>query len=325
MSEGSLIMSNPATTLQSRVKTEPKRGLGKALKKYAPFYLFLLPAVIWYAMFCYYPMTGVIIAFKKFQYSLGIFGSHWVGVRYFVDFLGDPNFWNIIRNTVVISLAKLIINFPAPIILALMLNAITRHDRFKRTIQTISYLPYFVSWVVVAALIQKFFSPTTGMINDIRISMGLQPIYYLAQQNLFLPFIVLSDMWKGIGYGSIIYLAALTGIDPSLYEAADIDGGNGLDKLLHITLPGIKPTIGIMFLLSVGGLFGANMEQILLLQTPPTFNVAEVVDTYVLKRGLNMNQFDYATAVGLFRSVLSLILVIVTNNISRKYTEVSLW
>ena len=318
-------MSSSATSLQNQGRAKNRRELGKALKKYAPFYLFLLPAVIWYAVFNYYPMTGVIIAFKKFQYSLGIFGSHWVGFRYFEDFLADPNFWNIIRNTVVISLSKLIINFPAPIILALMINAVVRHIRFKRVIQTISYLPYFVSWVVVAALIHKFFSPTTGMINDIRLSMGLEPIYYLAQQNLFLPFIVLSDMWKGIGYGSIIYLAALTGIDPSLYEAAEIDGANGLAKLLNITLPGIKPTIGILFLLSVGGLFGANMEQILLLQTPPTFNVAEVIDTYVLKRGLNMNQFDYATAVGLFRSVLSLILVVVSNKLSKRFTGVSLW
>ncbi len=304
-------------------RTRPE--LIKALKKYAPFYLFLLPAVVWYAVFMYYPMTGVIIAFKKFQYSLGIFGSHWVGFRYFEDFMSDPNFWNIIKNTIRISLSKLIINFPAPIILALMLNAVVRHNRFKRVIQTISYLPYFVSWVVVAALIHKFFSPTTGMVNDIRISMGLEPIYYLAQQNLFLPFIVLSDMWKGIGYGSIIYLAALTGIDPSLYEAANIDGANGAAKLWHITLPGIKPTIGILFLLTVGGLFGANMEQILLLQTPPTFNISEVVDTYVLKRGLNMNQFDYATAVGLFRSVLSLILVVVSNKLSKRFTGVSLW
>lgn len=318
-------MSIHENLLRATTPAENRAMLWKRIKKHLPFYLFLLPAVIWYAVFAYYPMTGVIIAFKKFQYSLGIFGSKWVGFRYFEDFLADPNFWNIIRNTVVISLSKLAINFPAPIILALMLNAIVRHNRFKRVIQTISYLPYFVSWIVVAALIQKFFSPTTGMLNDIRISMGLDPIYYLAQRELFLPFIVLSDMWKGIGYGSIIYLAALTGIDPSLYEAADIDGANGAAKLWHITLPGIKPTIGIMFLLAVGGLFGANMEQILLLQTPPTFDVSEVIDTYVLKRGLNMNQFDYATAVGLFRSVLSLILVVVTNKVSRRLTGVSLW
>lgn len=308
-------------------KTQPiKRRMTfrKLLSKYGPFYLFLIPAIVWYAIFAYYPMSGILIAFKKFQYSLGIFGSRWVGLRYFKDFLSDPHFYEIIRNTVVISLSKLIINFPAPIILALMFNAV-RKQFFKRTIQTVSYLPYFVSWVVVAALIHKFFSPTSGLLNDIRIANGLEPIYYLGKRELFLPFIVLSDMWKGVGYGSIIYLAALTSIDPTLYEAADIDGANGLRKLWHITLPGIKPTVGIMFLLSLGGLFGANMEQILLLQTPATFDVSEVIDTYVLKRGLNMNQFDYATAVGLFRSVISLVLVVCTNYLSKKLTEISLW
>lgn len=298
--------------------------LAKRIMKYMPFYLFLLPAVIWFAIFAYYPMTGVIIAFKKFQYSLGLYNSRWVGLRYFQDFLSDPYFYTVLKNTVVISLSKLLINFPAPIILALMLNAVTKNS-FKRTIQTISYLPHFVSWVVVAALIHKLFSPTTGMINDIRLSMGLEPIYYLGQKNLFIPFIVLSDMWKGIGYGSIIYLAALTGIDPTLYEAANIDGANGAQKLWHITLTGIKPTVGIMFLLSVGGIFGSNMEQILLLQTPGTFDVSEVIDTYVLKRGINMNQFDYATAMGLFRSVISLILVVGANYTSKKATEISLW
>ncbi len=305
-------------------QSKRRSNLQKNLKKYAAFYLFLLPAVLWFALFCYYPMTGVVIAFKKFQYNLGLYFSPWVGLRYFQDFLSDPYFYKVLKNTVVISLAKLAINFPAPIILALMLNAV-RSDRFKRPIQTISYLPYFVSWVVVAALIQKLFSPTTGMVNDIRLSMGLDPIYYLGEKSLFLPFIVLSDMWKGIGYGSIIYLAALTGIDPTLYEAANIDGANGAQKLWHITLTGIKPTVGIMFLLSVGGLFGSNMEQILLLQTPPTFDVSEVIDTYVLKRGINMNQFDYATAMGLFRSVISLALVIGANYTSKKLTEVSLW
>lgn len=309
---------------KAREKRARRANVRKAMVRYAPFYLFLLPAVIWYAIFAYYPMTGVIIAFKKFQYSLGIYGSKWVGLRYFQDFLSNKEFYQVVSNTVVISLSKLIINFPAPIILALMFNAV-RKVAFKRTIQTISYLPYFVSWVVVAALIHKFFSPTTGMINDIRISSGLDPIYYLGQKDLFLPFIVLSDMWKGVGYGSIIYLAALTGIDPTLYEAAEIDGANGAQKLWHITLVGIKPTVGIMFLLSVGGLFGANMEQILLLQTPGTFDVSEVIDTYVLKRGINMNQFDYATAVGLFRSVISLALVVGTNYTSKKLTEISLW
>lgn len=306
------------------IKVSGSSSLLTRIKKHIPFYFFLLPAVVWYAIFAYVPMTYLILAFKKFKYSLGIWGSEWVGFRYFQDFLSDPYFWSILRNTIVISVSKLAINFPAPIILALMLNAVV-HSKYKRVIQTVSYLPYFVSWVVVATLIQKFFSPTMGLFNDLRIAQGLEPIYYLGQKSLFIPFVVLSDMWKGIGYGSIIYLAALTGIDPTYYEAAEIDGANGLRKLLHITLPCLAPTIGIMFLMSLSGLFNANMEQILLLQTPPTYEVSEVLDTFILNRGLKMNQFDYAIAVGLFRGIISLILVVSANKISRKFSGIGIW
>lgn len=295
-----------------------------ALGKYGSFYLFLIPAVIWYLIFAYYPMSGLIIAFKKFRYGLGFFGSPWVGLYYFKDFLNDAYFWNVLGNTLRISLIRLIVNFPAPIILALMLNAV-RHNQYKRIIQTVSYLPHFVSWIVVAAIIYKFFSPTMGLFNDLRLEKGLEPIFYLGKKELFIPFVVISDMWKGIGFGSIIYLAALSGIDPALYEAADIDGANGFRKLLHITLPGIKQTIGILFLLSVGGLLNVNREQILLLQTSATLEVSEVISTYVIRRGINMNQFDYATAIGLFKSVISLIFVFSANTISKKLTDVYLW
>lgn len=301
-----------------------RRSFSVIMKKYSMFYLFLLPAVVWYIIFAYYPMSGLIIAFKKFRYSLGFYRSPWVGTIYFQDFLKDPYFWTIIKNTFTISLSKLVFCFPAPIILALMLNAVV-HQKYKRVIQTVSYLPHFVSWIVVAALISKFFSPTTGMINDLRIAKGLDPIYYLGRKELFVPFVVLSDMWKGIGYGSIIYLAALSGIDPTLYEAASIDGANGARKLWHITLPGIKATIGILFLLSVGGLLNANMEQILLLQTPSTYKISEIIDTYILKRGLNMNQFDYAAAVSVFRSLFGLVLVVSANSLSKRFSDVYLW
>jgi putative aldouronate transport system permease protein len=264
------------------------------------------------------------IAFKNYRFSLGVWGSEWVGLRYFLDFARDPKFWSIIRNTLSISLSKLVFCFPAPILLALLLNSI-RSNGFKRVVQTISYLPHFVSWIVVMTLVLKFFSPNGGLINDIRASMGLETIWFLGERDLWLPFVILTDMWKNIGYGSILYLAALTGIDPTQYEAASIDGANGARKLWHITLPGIKSTIGIMFLMQIGGLFNANMEQVLLLKTPATNAVAEIVDTYSLNRGINMNQFDYAMAISLFRGVLSLILVSLFNFISRKTTEISLW
>jgi putative aldouronate transport system permease protein len=307
------------------VKTISKSSdLWIRIKKHLPFYLFLLPAVIWYAVFHYYPMSGLAIAFQKYSFKGGFFRNQWVGLRYFRDFTSDPEFWRVVKNTFVISISKLVINFPAPIILALMLNAV-KANKYKRVVQTVSYLPHFISWVVVFALVTRFFSPTVGLLNDLRVQRGLEPIYYLGQKHLFLPFIVLSDMWKGIGYGSIVYLAALSGINPSLYEAADIDGANGVQKLWNVTLPGIKPTIGIMFLLSVGGLFSVNFEQVLLFQTPPTYDVSEVIDTYILRRGMKMNQLDYATALTLMRSVMSLILVVTSNQISKKLTEISLW
>lgn len=304
--------------------SKPKHPVWPKVKQYLPFYLFLLPAVVWFAIFAYYPMAGIAIAFQRFRFSSGFFGGEFVGLRYFREFMTDPYFWDIFRNTIVISVAKLLFGFPAPIILALMLNEV-RARKFKRTVQTVSYLPYFVSWIVVYTLITKFFSPTTGLLNELRVSRGLQPIYYLGRRDLFLPFVVLSDIWKNVGYGSIIYLAALSGVDPSLYDAASVDGANRWKQLWHVTMPGIVPIIGITFILNMGGMFGANMEQLLLLQTPSTYEVSEVIDTFVLKRGINMNQFDYATAVGLFRSVISLALVVTVNKISAKTTEISLF
>jgi putative aldouronate transport system permease protein len=301
-----------------------RSALAARIIKHLPFYFFIIPAVIWYAVFAYYPMAGLALAFQKYSLQGGYFNNEWVGLRYFQDFLRDPVFWRVVRNTLSISFSKLFFCFPAPIILALMLNVVYKR-MFKRVIQTISYLPHFISWVVVAALVHRLFSPNVGLINDLRIQMSLDPIYFLGQKNLWLPFMVLTDMWKGIGFGAIIYLAALTGIDPTLYEAASIDGANGVQKLWNITLPGIKATIGILFLLNIGGLFGVNFEQVLLLQQPPTLDVSEVIDTYILRRAFRMNQMDYATALTLFRSVLALGLVVSMNYLSRKFTEISIW
>lgn len=269
-------------------------------------------------------MYGLVLAFKDFNFGLGIIKSPWVGLRFFKNFMSDSDFYAVIRNTVSISALKLIFGFPAPIILALMLNSI-KNLKFKKTIQTVSYLPYFVSWVVVVTLMSKFLSPTNGVINDIRIQMGKEPIFFMGLPNLFYPLLVISDIWKGIGWGSIIYLAALTNIDPTLYEAAEIDGAGRWSSLWHITLPCLKPTIGILFIMSLGGLFNAGFEQVYLMQTPAVLDVAETLETYVLKRGLKMGQFGYSTAVGMFQSIISLILVVVANYTSKKVTEVSLW
>lgn len=301
-----------------------KNNTLKRVWKYRYIYLFMIPAIIWFIIFQYVPMFGLIISFKDYKYNMGILGSPWVGLRYFKNFLSDPMFFNVISNTLKISILKILFGFPAPIILALMLNEV-QNSKFKRVVQTVSYMPYFVSWVVVITLLSKFLSPTNGLINDIRVKMGLEAVYYQGKRELFYPLVVLTDIWKNAGWGSIIYLAALTSIDPGLYEAAEIEGAGRWAKTWHITLPGIRPTIGILFIMGLGGILNAGFEQILLMQTPPVMDIAEILDTYVLQRGIKMNQFGYATAIGLFSSVISLILVVIINYISRKYTEVSLW
>jgi putative aldouronate transport system permease protein len=291
---------------------------------YRHIYLFLLPAIIWFLTFCYYPMYGALLAFKDFKYNLGIIGSPWVGFRYFEYFLSDPKFYEVLRNTLAISFLKLIFGFPAPIILALMLNEV-RCARFKKVVQTISYLPHFVSWVVVVTLLQKILSPNAGLINDIRYEMGLEPIFFMGIKSLFLPLVIISSVWKGVGWGSIIYLAALSNIDPNLYEAAEIDGAGRWRMLFNITLPSIVPTIAILLIFNLSGILSAGFDQIYLMQTPSTMSVSEILDTYVLKLGLLDGQFSYSTAVGLFRSLVSMVLIVTVNTISKKISEVSLW
>lgn len=315
-------MNSRSTTVNAPSLQPPKRK-GK-FSRFLPFYLMIIPAIVWWIIFHYYPMSGLLIAFQDYTLKGGFYNNKWVGFKYFKDFLRDPMFMQYLKNTIVMSIAKLVFGFPSAVILALMLNEV-RHITFKRTIQTVSYLPYFVSWVVVAALIHKIFGLYNGMINLIRIKNGLPEFYFLGEPKLFLPFIVLSDIWKNVGYGSIIYLAALAGIDPTLYEAAMIDGANGRQRLFHITLPGIKMTVGIMLILAMGGLFGSNMEQVLLLQTPATTKISETLDTYILRRGIMQNQPDYAAAITFFRSVISLILIVGVNKLSKKFAEVSLW
>lgn len=311
------VSRNPASSSRQKV--------WKNIMKYRYIYLlFILPAAVWYIVFCYVPMYGILMAFKDYNFGLGILGSRWVGLRYFKDFMADYDFYRIIRNTLSISMLKLIFGFPAPIILALMLNAVV-NTKFKRIVQTVSYLPYFVSWVVVVTLMSNFLSPTNGVINDIRNQMGLHSIYFMGKPALFYPLVVLSDIWKNIGWGSIIYLAALTNVDPTLYEAAEIDGAGRWAKLWKITLPCIKPTIGILFIMSLGGLFRAGYEQIYLMQNPSVLSVSEVLDTYVLKKGILQGLFGYSTAVGLFQSVISLLIVLLGNYICKKATDVALF
>ena len=301
-----------------------KKTLGSRIWKHRLLYLFLLPCIASLLVFAYYPMYGAVLAFKDYKYNLGILGSPWAGLKHFSTFISSLEFWEVIRNTVVISGLKILLCFPAPIILALLLNEM-RLPRYKRVIQTMSYLPNFVSWVVVVSLLTVMFSPYGGIVNNIRNIFGKDSIFFLGEKRFFYPFVVFSDIWKGAGWGSIIYLSAISGIAPELYEAAAIDGAGRLRCTWHITLPAIKMTIGIMLIFAVGGILNAGFDQILLLQQPANMQISEILDTFTLRTGLLYGRFEYATAIGLFKSVFSLLLIVTTNHVAKKYFEVGIW
>lgn len=293
------------------------------LRKYAGAYILILPAVLFYLLFCYKPMYGLIIAFKNFSPGAGIWGSEWVGLQHFKNFFGSYYFGRIIKNTLIISLSTLIVGFPAPIILALLLNEI-KSTKFKRITQTISYMPHFVSMVVVASLI-RFFTSNTGPIVQFLAMFGFNEASLLTQPKFFVPIYVLSKVWQEIGWGAIIFLAALSGVDQELYEAAKIDGAGRWKQTLHVTLPGISNTIIIMLLLSLGNIMGVGYEKIILLYNEGIYETADVISTFVFRQGLQRNQWSYSTAVGLFNSGVNFILVILFNKISKKVTEIGLW
>lgn len=317
---------NQASSAQSTPRIKLKSDLAKRVWKHRSIYMLILPAVIWFLIFCYYPMYGLLIAFKDYKYSKGILGSNWVGLLWFERFLTDPSFWSVVTNTLRISIMKLACCFPLPIIMALMINAV-RNVRFKRLVQTISYMPHFVSWVVVAAMLHKLLSPYSGVVNEIRLLLdpSAEAIFYMGRKDMFYPMVVLSEIWKESGWGTIIYLAALAGIDPSLYEAGSIDGARPMQMTRYITLPCIYPTICIMLIMNLGNILNVGYEQLLLLQTTPTAEIAEIIDTYVIRRGLRNGNHSYSTAIGLLKSLITLALVSSVNTISRKTSGVSLW
>lgn len=286
-------------------------------------YLLVLPVVIFYIIFHYKPMYGAIIAFKQYAPAKGVLGSPWVGFDHFVRFFSSHSFWRIFRNTFLISFYSLLFGFPAPIILALLLNEL-KNEKFKRTVQTISYLPHFISLVVVAGMI-KDFTVTDGIINDFIELFGGERVPILQKAELFRPVYIISGIWQEIGWGSIIYLAALSGISQELYEAAMIDGAGRFKQVIHVTIPGIAPTIIIMLILRIGQLMNVGYEKIILLYNPSTYETADVISSYVYRVGLLEFSWSYSAAVGLFNSVVNFILVIAANWVSRRVTETSLW
>lgn len=289
------------------------------------YQMMVIPGVLFMILFNYIPMYGIIIAFKDFSVFDGIFGSPWVGFQYFQEFLTDDIFWMVMRNTLVISFFKLLFGFPGAIILAVMIHEIV-NVRLKKLVQTISYLPHFLSWVILGGMFISWLSDV-GLVNNILNSMGVidKPIRFLTDPNKYWAIAVISDIWKEIGWNTILYIAALTGINPALYEAARMDGATKFQQIIKITIPSIRHIIALTLVLSVGGLLGSNLDQTLVLQNPVNYQTSEVLNSYVFKMGIQQGDFSYATAVGLLVSVVSLILVVGSHTITKRISDQSVF
>jgi len=297
--------------------------LTRDFKRYKYVYFMALPVLAYYIIFHYGPMYGAIIAFKNFSPGKGIWGSDWVGFKHFMDFFNGLYFWRLVKNTFIINVYQLIFSFPAPIILALLLNEV-KNQIFKRTVQSVTYLPHFISLVVICGLIVDFTSKD-GIINDLIEWLGGERTSLLLEPGLFRTIYISSGIWQGVGWGSIIYLSALSGIDPQLYEAAVIDGAGRWRQMWHITLPGIMPTIIIMLIMRLGQMMNVGFEKIILLYNPLTYETADVISSFVYRKGLLEMNYSFSTAVGLFNSVINFTLLLLANKISRTVSETSLW
>ena len=315
---------------KQKSKEKPPKDKGNKIKKLVAnqwqIQSMVWPGIILVFIFAYIPMYGILMAFQDYNIFKGIFNSEWVGFKHFVMFFESQEFFTVMRNTIVISLLKLLIGFPAPIILALMLNEV-RNQRFKRSIQTISYLPHFLSWVIVAGFVGSILSTDNGSLNILLEELKFidEPINFLSIPEYFWTIIIATGVWKEIGFASIVYLAAIAGVNPQMYEAAAIDGAGRLKQIYHITIPSIMPVILIFFILAIGNLLSAGFEDLLLLGSNPILrDVADVIDTYVYRVGILNNRFSYATAVGLFKAIISVGLLVFANRFARRMGS-SLW
>lgn len=300
--------------------TRNKKGkLWENVKKNKMMYLFLLPAVLLTFVFSYMPMWGIIIAFKDFKMARGIWDSDWVGLYHFRKLFSDPNFYRVLKNTLVIGVSSLVVKFPVTIIFTILVNEIL-NTRFKKVVQTITYLPHFLSWVVVGTFVYQVLSPSSGVVNLLLVKLGLldKSIYFMAQPKMFVPIYLITSLWKETGYSIVVYLAVIAGIDTQQYEAAMIDGANRFQKIIHITLPALLPTICIMLILSVGSIISVGFDPIFNLYNDATYQTADVISTFVYRKGMEEAKFDYSTAIGLFQNVISLVLVLSSNWLARK-------
>ncbi|MDQ0914849.1 putative aldouronate transport system permease protein [Paenibacillus sp. V4I5] len=311
-----------AGAAQSTAQRAVKRKL--YVIKYWQIYSMVLPGLLFFILFKYVPLAGIIIAFQDYSVFTGIFGSKFVGMKHFINLFTYPEFLRVIKNTFLISIYQLVFGFPAPIILALLMNEV-RKLLFKKVVQTVLYLPHFLSWVIVGGLVINFLSPTSGMLNDVLRMMGKEPIFFMQEPDYFRSIVVISAIWKEVGWGTIIYLAALAGINPELYESAEVDGASKLKQVFSITLPSLLPTIMVLLLLRIGHILDLGFEQVYMLMNPLVTSTGEIIDTYIYRIGLLGGQYSYTTAIGLFKSVIGLILVVGANQLSKKTTGNSIY
>lgn len=309
---------------KATANTLQKDGVVKRFKK--TFFLFLLfvPALVYYIMFKYVPMWGISISFYKYSIFKGLAGSKFIGFKNFQVFFESPDFWKITVNTLILGVQSLVVTFPLTVLFALMLNEI-RSLRFKKITQTVSYLPHFLSTVVVCSLATSLLDPTDGAVNTIIKMLGGDPIYFMMESTWFRPIYLITEVWQGLGWGTIVYLAAISAVDPGMYEAARLDGAGRIRQIISITLPSIAPTVSTMFILKVGHIMDASMEKVLLLQQPITYDVSQVLSTYVYQIGLGKGDYALSTAAGLYTSLVNLVLLVTFNWISKKVSDTGIF
>ncbi len=313
-----------AATAEFLPKKRSRKATLKLMRQNYQLYIFLIPAIVFIVLFMYFPLYGLQIAFKNYRGSDGIWGSAWCGLKWFEKFFSTPRCWEIIRNTLSISVYSLIAGFPLPICLAIVLNYV-KNLHFKKFAQTVTYMPYFISTVVLVGMMSLFFSPSSGFINTIIKMFGGEPVYFMGISSLFPHMYVWSGIWQSMGYSSIIYIAALSGVSPELHESAVIDGANILQRIWHIDIPTIMPTMIILLIMSCGNIMNVGYEKVFLMQNDLISDVSEIISTYVYKIGLINNQYSFSTAIGLMNNVINFIILVAANKISNKIFGSGLW
>ena len=317
-------MRNAVSTASTLTKRTPWAAWWRRFKLERAWYAMMVLPVAYLVIFHYVPMAGIVLAFQDYKMGRGVFGSDWVGFKWFIQFFESFYFWRLMRNTLLLSFYSIVFGFPMPIIFALMLNEM-KVLPLKRVVQTVSYLPHFISLVIIVGMLVTFLSPNNGIVNIVIKSLGGEPINFLGLQRWFRPLYIGSGIWQHFGFSSIIYLAAIAGISQELYDAAEVDGASRIQRIRFITIPGMAPTIIILLILNLGRALAVDFEKVLLMYTPATYEVADVIATYVYRRGIIDSKYGFASAVGLFANVINLGFLVVFNRLARRFTDTSLW